>query len=60
MKLLLEGIGEFDPNLQWMIMMHLRILEEVAREPRGSGTGELTCKKHNGAWAMPWSGGLEG
>ena len=40
MKLLPETIAELDPNLQWTIEMHLRILEEVARESEGSGTGE--------------------
>ena len=45
MKLLPEGIAELDPNLRWMITMHLRILEEAAREPRGSGTGELTLQE---------------
>ena len=50
MKLLLEGIGELDPNHQWMITMHLRILEEVAREPRGSGTGDLSLQETE--WRM--------
>ena len=45
MKLLPEGITELDPNLRWTIKMHLRILEEAAREPRGSGTGELTLQE---------------
>ena len=45
MKLLLEGIGELDPSHQWMITMYLRILEEVAREPRGSGTGDLSLQE---------------
>ena len=45
MKLLPEGIAELDPNLRWMIRKHLRILEEAAREPRGSGTGELTLQE---------------
>ena len=45
MKLLPEGINELDPNLQWKIKMYLRILEEAAREPRGSGTGELTLQE---------------
>ena len=45
MKLLPEGIAELDPNHQWTITMHLRILEEVAREPRGSGTGELSLQE---------------
>ena len=50
MKLLPEGIAELDPNHQWMITMHLRILEEVAREPRGSGTGDLSLQE--GEWRM--------
>ena len=50
MKLLPEGIAELDPNLRWMITMHLRILEEVAREPRGSGTGELSLQEAK--WRM--------
>ena len=45
MKLFPEGIAELDPNHQWMITMHLRILEEVAREPRGSGTGDLSLQE---------------
>ena len=45
MKLLPEGIAELDPNLRWMITMHLRILEEVAREPRGSRTGALSLQE---------------
>ena len=45
MKLLPEGITELDPNLQWMITMYLRILEEAARELRGSGTGEPTLQE---------------
>ena len=45
MKLLPEGINELDPNLRWKIKMYLRILEEAAREPRGSGTGELTLQE---------------
>ena len=36
MKLLPEGINEQDPNFRWMIATHLRILEEVAREPKAS------------------------
>ena len=42
MKLIPTNIAELDPNLQWTIATHLRILEDVAHESVGSGTGELS------------------
>ena len=45
MKLLPKSIAELDPNLQWSIEIHLRILEEVVlstepSEPRGLSKAE--------------------
>ena len=45
MKLLPEGITELDPNLQWMIRKHLRVLEDVVRGPRVSEAGEPSLRE---------------
>ncbi len=40
MRLLPTHRTQLDPNIQWLLATHLDILEEVAREPRGAGTGD--------------------
>ena len=45
MILLPEKAIELDPNLRWMIPVHLRILEGVIRGPRGAKTGEPSLQE---------------
>ncbi len=40
MRLLPTHRTQINPNLRWLLPTHLDILEEVAREPRGAGTGD--------------------
>ncbi len=48
MILLPEKITELDPNLQWLVPVHLCILEEVVLGPREPRAGEPSLKEAEG------------
>ncbi len=57
MRLLSTGVAELVPNVLWVVEKRLQVIEEIAPDPQGSGTGGPDKRDANERLRLAWEMG---